>query len=300
MSRRVAAGAIAFGLLAYLPAACAQPSIPAQADIERAVSEGLCLADVANRSITVYRLDGSHRSLPIPVEESAPLSSDGRVSADGSYVLLDRPSFRESARAVLGVAVDGRRLFEVYGKIFLSAALSADGRKIAFVDVNQLATYEIASKRITSLGVEGDHPSWAPDGKLLAYDDGSTVHTIDTATGSHSILGPGTEPWWTADGSAIAARRKSGKIDLIDVHSRSRREFLAASQVTVPHWSPNGEWFAYTRAGGDPWWSLRYAAEPHEIVIRHARSGGEAVVGKFYKAHQPYLTWVTNRAACQV
>jgi Tol biopolymer transport system component len=287
-------------LLAPFYAACAQPPTLRQSDIESAQAAGVCVVDVVNRHVAIFRLDGSRRSLTVPMQERSLEDSDGRMSPDGTYVVFVRDVVGESGvDALSGVALDGRILWEVYGRGIYPPEISADGRKLAFVEVNQLTTYDVASKRKASLGVPGQRPSWAPDGNLLAYDDGSTVFTIDVATGSRSTIGSGTEPWWTADGSAVAVQRKSGKIDLIDLHSRSRREFLSGSYVRVPRWSSNGEWFVYTRAGGEPWWSLRNASEPHQIVVRNAQSGAESAVGVFYKANPGHFTWVTNRTVCQ-
>jgi Tol biopolymer transport system component len=160
--------------------------------------------------------------------------------------------------------------------------------------------YDIPSSSLKPLDVEGENPAWAPDNTRLAFDHSGRIHIYDLTRESASELGAGADPSWSPDSSSIAARDGYDRVDLIDVKTRMRVKFLEGRLISVPRWSPNGEWMMYTRSGGGRWWSIGdMATEPHQIVVRQVKTGTEAVVGRFLKGNRGNYTWTTNPALCR-
>jgi Tol biopolymer transport system component len=202
------------------------------------------------------------------------------------------------------VALDGRQLWQLKGaSVSGMPAISADARKVAFAgDGQRLAVYDVSAGELRKLDIGGDHPSWAPAGDRLAYDDGGQVRVYDLARGTGFEVGRGTEPSWSPDGTSLAVRVDSEQVDLVNVQTRDRRVLIdASSYVSVPRWSPNGEWMMYTRRGPRHWWSKAEwtGSEPSQILIRQVKTGTETSVGEFYKANPGDYTWVTNRELCR-
>ena len=248
--------------------------------------------------MVIYHLDGSHLSLRIPVNSQF-LSSEAVASPDGAFVVLTTRSNPETPAGLVGVDLDGHELWRVDGEGLYSPALSADVRRLAFVDRRQLGIFDIATGELAKLRIEGESPAWSPRGDRLAYDDGENVFILNVADQATSLVGRGTKPSWAPDGKSLAVRNGRGTIHLIDLQTRERREFLNATLVTVPRWSPDGKWMKYTRAGGVPWWSLDRAADPQQVIVRDTSSGAEAAIGLFYKGTRGEdFTWIMNRELC--
>jgi Tol biopolymer transport system component len=234
--------------------------------------------------------------IPLP-DESAELSW-GRVSPDGSYVV------GTDGAHLLGVTLNGGRLFDLKNvSVSGMPAISGDAKKVAFTSSDQqLAMYDVATGELKRLGIRGQNPAWPRAGDRLAYDDGAQVRVFEFARVTSIDVGRGTEPSWSPDGTSLAVRMNSEQIDLVNVQSRERHPFIeAASSISVPRWSTNGEWMMYTRQGPRHWWSTAEwtGSEPSQILVRHVKSGTEGSIGEFYKANPGDFTWVTNRDLCR-
>lgn len=106
-----------------------------------------------------------------------------------------------------------------------SPAWSPQGRSIAFVssrsgeDEIWLALLDQVDDRFQNLsrsaGTVESQPAWSPDGRYLAWGvDGSGSRSIvvwdqQDSYGNVATLGPGAEPVWKPDGSAVLARISS-------------------------------------------------------------------------------------------
>jgi Tol biopolymer transport system component len=265
---------------------------------DAAIGEGLCLTQFRSERIEVITLNGDHAAPGIHVRDEAGRLSWGRVSPDGSYVV------GTNGADLMGVTVNGDRLWELKGvSVSGTPAISTDARKVAFASGNQqLTVYDVSTREPKPLGVNGQHPSWAPRGDRLAYDDGAQARVFDFGRGTSFDVGRGSEPSWSPDGTSLAVRVGTRQIDLVNVATRDRRALIEASDdVSVPRWSPNGEWMMYTRRGPRHWWSKAEwtGSEPSQILIRHVKTGTETSIGEFYKANPGDYTWVSNRELCR-
>jgi hypothetical protein len=301
---------VAIGVMAgSLTAACTSSLPPQAVDVQSAVSEGLCLAQYGTGYVEVVQLHGRQRSHHIPIKANSQALGWGRIAPDGTYAAAERLApGTQREHLLVGVALDGRELWQVESEVPGVPAFSPDGQRLAFTAAGQLTLYDTSTRELKTLGIAGRHPSWAPAGDRLAYDTGTntnpydddaSVHVYDLRQKTSSPVGRGTHSSWLPDGQRIAVRAGSGRVDLVNLQTGERREFLAAPKVTVPKWSPDGRWMIYTREGGAPWWSIKQASEPHQIMIRDTRTGAEAPVGVFYKANPGDYTWVINQTLCR-
>jgi hypothetical protein len=284
--------------LSMVVVGCSVPSSPAPTEMEGALREGLCLVQLRSERIEIVQLDGGWREHRIPTKEGATRLSWGRVSPDALYAV------GSDGTDLVGVALDGRQLWQLKGaSVSGMPAISSDAKKIAFAgDGQRLAVYEVSAGELRKLDVSGDHPSWTPSGDRLAYDDRGQVRVYDLVRAAGFELGRGTEPSWSPDGTSVAVRVGSGQVDLVNVQTRERRVLIEASSlISVPRWSPNGEWMMYTRRGPRHWWSKPEwtGSEPSQILIRQVKTGTETSVGEFYKANPGDYTWVSNRELCR-
>jgi Tol biopolymer transport system component len=115
-------------------------------------------------------------------------------------------------------------------------ALSADGKRVAFIALNQLYIMPIGGKpvAITHDSFYKQGPIWSPDGKSLAYvTDRNGIENIflhDTATRDDSTDRPASPgktaqimPAWSRDGKALAFQDQTGATSLIDLATGSIR-----------------------------------------------------------------------------
>ncbi len=218
----------------------------------------------------------------------------GRVAPDGSYVAV------VYASSVAGVMLDGQTLWEFPTNGPARPAISPDGKKVAATDNTQLLVYDIPTGQLNKWTVTGDRPDWSPDMSRLAYDHDGHVYIFDLAKGASVPLAEGSDPSWAPGGRAVAVRSGRHTFDLITVDARVRTRLFEGDNTWTPRWSPDGEWMSYGASGGYRWWSLsERLVEPRQVIVRHVKTGAEAVVGITLLGNNRDFTWAKSPALCR-
>jgi Tol biopolymer transport system component len=184
-----------------------------------------------------------------------------------------------------GMRPDGTGLRRLFERALRSPAFSPDGRRVASVVENtrswtlvvtDLATG--AARGLATVRRAVGAPSWAPNGRRLAFDTSDGVFTI-SLTGGKPRRVKGTtradrEPDWSPDGRAIAfTRRPHRRPDLHVVDLRTGRTRLLRRNAESPAWSPDGRRVAYTNGyvptyNVDVWAVRRDGTQPRRLT-RH-------------------------------
>jgi Tol biopolymer transport system component len=110
----------------------------------------------------------------------------------------------------------------------LAPALAPDGKRVAFVALNQLYLLELGHstpKPLTHDSFYKQGPAWSPNGKWLAYvsDEGGieNIYLLNVATGEEKQPAPSKSaqifPAWSPDGKTMAFQDQTGATFLLDV-----------------------------------------------------------------------------------
>ena len=124
-------------------------------------------------------------------------------------------------------------------------------------------------------------PSWSPDGKQLAYSDGSNIFTVTVdpinpqfVQITHHSTGNET-PSWSPDGTKIAfASNLDGNANIFTIGIDGRDQIRITNHPgpdTHPDWSPNGEQIAFM-GNRDERWGI-YMVNVHTFVETHLVEG---------------------------
>ncbi|MDQ3070577.1 MAG: S41 family peptidase [Acidobacteriota bacterium] len=151
---------------------------------------------------------------------------------------------------------------------FSDLALSADGRKVAFVSRGEI--FAAASRdggdaaRVTTTAAIESSPVWSPDSRKLAYvstrDGEPRIYLYDFATSSERALTAGGGdggPAFSPDGRKLAFVRNWRELRVIDVDGKGSAQEMKLAEglfgdplvTRAPVWSPDGRWLALLATG---------------------------------------------------
>jgi hypothetical protein len=119
-------------------------------------------------------------------------------------------------------------------------AWSPNGRDLAFVRDGGM--YVLTINGATNALTPGDHPDFAPDGRL-AYDLDGTVYAGLTP------LVPGIDPAWSPDGLSLAFVRDGELFTAAGDGTGEQQLTTGLGDVTEPAWSPAGTRIAFVSGG---------------------------------------------------
>ena len=182
-------------------------------------------------------------------------------SRDGDYAIyvLDADGSRQTRLTEEGGNPETRTGVDFQ----LDPAWSRDGRRIAFVsrrsgslDVYVMNADGSDTRRLTSTRDEDRHPSFAPDGRQIAFQRGLGELFVAGLDGERARrvtddLAEESEPAWSPDGQWIAyVRRAPGtsirEIWLVRPDGSGRRQLTKRrSTIYEPAWSPDGTRIAF-------------------------------------------------------
>ena len=169
----------------------------------------------------------------------------------------------------------------------MAVAASPDGNTLA-IDLQgtiwTLPAVGGAARAITDGFDDAHHPTWSPDGRVIAfqgYRDGSyDIWAVDASGANQRTITTGAyddrEPAWSHDGSRIAFssdRDSTGNYDIwtVDVRTGSVRQVTRnAANDFMPTWSPDDSELAFTstRDGEQAVWSITLASGAERMVSR--------------------------------
>jgi len=264
----LAAGALVFAAMRYAPQEIEEFSAcGAVGDLDPAWTrnEGIhfirCARDGTGRLLKVAPAGGAPREFALPAKLTAgygpsehALGTEGRIAlagAGGGIWLLDA-----SQRAA-------QRIDDTSGAN--SPAWSPDGHLLAFgrpltqpgalwaatddVVVFDPATGSLETVADQALIREAD-PTWAPDGRMLAYCTWANNVAVVPRSGGPSeiIFEGGQDPAWSPRRDEIVIESITGELVVVDVSNPSKVTVVMRGQHRVdPAWSPDGNAIVFVR-----------------------------------------------------
>jgi TolB protein len=132
---------------------------------------------------------------------------------------------------------------------------SADGKKIAFVDLSRKGARKYAlyvvgvaggtPKRIVSGTPYVSDPAWSPSGKVIMFGRGVFLWTVRPDGKGSTKIAEGSSPSWSPDGHRVAFDRK-GDVWTMNAKGAGTRALVRVPSATAGiAWSPDGKWIAY-------------------------------------------------------
>ena len=170
-------------------------------------------------------------------------------------------------------------------------AFSPDGTRIAFVRETPQSDIWVMnadgsggvnlSGPDTVVGTNGIHPTWSPDGSLVAYADNADIWVMSATDGSNktnltnttgTIAAEG-QPAWSSTGQIAYIRNN----DLWAMNSDGTNQHAVSTATGTesnPDWSPDGTKLVF-QIGGEIWVANADGSSPVAIVTGAGEAGRE-------------------------
>jgi Tol biopolymer transport system component len=202
--------------------------------------------------------DGATRGYSVRPDGSrlTPLLPRGRalepvaVSRDGGTI-----AHRDARFAIYVSRANGTGLRQLVRATAFDAALSRDGRLLAFVTGGKRETISIVGtdgrgRRHLTSGPEDRSPDWSPDGEAFVFrhdvGDEREEIVVQPLYGRRRVLARGDGPKWSPDGRWIAY---SGRDGLYVIRPNGAQRHRVARGDGAFAWSPDGRRLALVRSG---------------------------------------------------
>lgn len=152
--------------------------------------------------------------------------------------------------------IDGARTFQLTHSHDLDGhydpTWSRDGKMIAFryFGGNIYVVNSDGTNRRLVTDEGGEHLSWSPDSRQLAFQDHGDVRTINIdGTNLQVVVENASHPDWGPDGRIVYASNKSGwsEIHIIDLHTQMTTWITSGWH---PSWSPDARHIVYEHRDG--------------------------------------------------
>ncbi len=210
------------------------------------------------------------------------------VSRDGQRVAFARSLSRQSDPlfAVCVIDSDGSNLRSVFelSDVVGEIAWTADNRNLAFIGASSSSEYDLIIIDISAADVRTvirdpvgrgrfmrlTSQAWAPDGKRIVYTSADgRILTMDTTTMQKEVLGYGSDPTWSPDGTLISYRQDTkgsppGDYVTVTMLPPSRLKRILRNTTSIGDvargrgffigpalWSPDGRFLALSRLEGN-------------------------------------------------
>jgi tricorn protease len=188
-------------------------------------------------------------------------------------------------------------------------ALSPDGSRAAFSAHGDIVMVPVAAgapRNLTnSTDADDDHPSFSPDGKMIATTTDLTgeqqIAIRPVAGGPARILthfktGFPYLPIWSPDGTRLAFGDASHNLWLLDIRDGALLQVARnpVHEIRDPDFSPNGQWLAFStrRSNGAAAIHLFDIAHRRDIVVSNARENDMKPV---FSADGRFLVFISAR-----
>jgi Tol biopolymer transport system component len=159
-------------------------------------------------------------------------------------------------------------------------AWSPDGNTIVFTynartatelefGTNQLWLYSVETHEVLYVA-PGDFATWSPSGEQLAYTLGSTLCTVNLASGemeSFPDLGPVFEPRWSPTRRTILFVRRAPSPSLWTMEADGGHLRQVGVDLFSADWSPNGRAFVCTSASLHRLMTGTFSGIPPDVLV---------------------------------
>lgn len=240
------------------------------------------------------------------------LGDQAIVFENGGYIHKFDLKSEKTTRLAIYVQEDflgGRGGYTDVSKRITTVDLSPDGKRALFGARGEIFTVPerngITRNLTQSSGVHDRNPTWAPNGKWIAFISDATgedeIYLVPPMGGKAMQLTSGSDNYkydllWSPDSKRIAWSDRKQRLRYIDVETKKITEVFQSPVFEMRDfaWSPDSKWLAYTRPEEEGF--------PKVYLYNLESAQHTPVTDGWYRASQPtfsgdgkYLFFVSDR-----